>query len=329
MKGIASIAFAAAVSLRAAGPLLAQPAAESTIQASKRQWQAAAREFTSLLDQRLEKLTELQKRHAASDQEVDDWREGLALARREQALARNDPAAAREQLLALIEVRERSVTRAASLHQGDTKATSELNAARRRQANAKYQLAVADGRPEEQAAALRSIIELCEQEANRVDRLKAAGAASSTEADFANHRLAYARFRLYWEGGKMKEALAQLRIDIAVRQYLFDRLKKLYDDGYALRSEFSSARSVLLAGKVRLAVLEDKRDAARDGLREMISGLEETLRLIRIRPQFVDEIAIADLKMMIAAEQFRLALVQDMDTPLGELLDNPMYELDS
>jgi hypothetical protein len=125
-----------------------------------------------------------------------------------------------------------------------------------------------------------------------------------------------------------KDALAELKQAVEARAELFAQSQKLRGRGYVASDDVDYTLALLLRSQVRVAVLEQNPDRARQQLRDLVAALDRFGQRITA-DHYPDpdsrEAWTLGVKQAIAFDRYRLTLV---DVELGLVLDDPFVELE-
>jgi hypothetical protein len=161
---------------------------------------------------------------------------------------------------------------------------------------------------------LKLVIEICERESKRIQRLCNLGACTEADLENAQDRLAGARFLLAEVNGEAKEVIRQATLRVEIRSRKYEREKKLFTRGASSEEVVADFLVALLRSQYRLAVEEIKQDPSsknRDRLVSLTGGLVDVCgkRLeLKNRNSMVLAYEKAYVKWEIAAEGYRQAL---------------------
>jgi len=256
----------------------------------------------------------LRDRRAGSDGQVDFWKFNLAIARCDLAYLEKKNEAACEQLRIATEIRKSQLDRELRLRGTGGFSEGMVDEARRRVASAAYRLARHHEKPNEMRRQLKLVIEICEKESERIQRLCRQGACTEADLEDAQYRLASARFLLAEVNGEAKEVMRQASLMVEIRSRKYEREKKLFTSGVSSQEVMADFLVNLLRSQYRLAVEEIKQDPSRKN-RDRLVFLTESLvdvcgkRLeLKNRNPMVLAYEKAYVKWEIAAERYRQAL---------------------
>jgi hypothetical protein len=323
VKQLLELALAALLFAGRAGTTSA-PAAPPPAQEARDQFRAACVTYVQECERDLAQQLNLLRTGSTSEGQVDSARLELAAARHELALSEGRPGAAADQVRLIVAIREGERDRLATLWGPGAGSKVEVLAAQRRLANARYRLSEELDEPEEVSRHLQGIIDRSQVEARLMQAQAERGVASPGDAAVALRRLAYARYLLAKGAGNTAEAAKQLRTVVEVREQDYERARRLHTRKAAPAQYVDAARVRVLEVQLRLAVLEERADAAREHLAAIIALRQGMMRRLDESPAG-RRAAVVRLRWELAQAHSLMAQASEGQTPPAY---NPMYELD-
>jgi hypothetical protein len=314
-----------------AGGLAARPQEKGPPPATDdelRQLQAATVAIIKYWERMVAKELRLRDRGASSDHNVYITRDGLALTRHELAVLKGEHAAACEQLRAAVRVRDEDLRLMQRLSSQAAGSAFEVGLAQIRLANARCRMAKLEKHPDEVARQLQTLIGFSVEEEKRLRPLTQKGAATAVQMSITRCQGVYARYRLALEEGRLKDALANLKLAVEARSELLTLAQKEHGHGYLVTDNVDYANALLLRARVRVAVLERNPERVRGLLRELVAVSDRFLHRIGVDtfpdPDIREGWAVRT-RQAIAFDRYRLTLI---DGDLDRVLDDPLGELE-
>ncbi|NUQ63205.1 MAG: hypothetical protein HUU20_12065 [Pirellulales bacterium] len=189
----------------------------------------------------------------------------------------------------------------------------DVDAARARLANARYNACLVWGEPEAASEQLRILVAVNERELQRERALHECRAASEASLERSQGRLAYARSLLAEKEGDIEIAVEQLRIVVAMRMNELDRFQDLHRRRQIAVAEVDAAQCRVAYARHRLARAEGNSAKAIAELQTLIALHEMGLtRLTEVqRHAAVSEIDMTVGRWYAAEARLRLAMFKE------------------
>lgn len=236
-----------------------------------------ARAVIKFLEEELKKRQALHESQAASAEEVDQFRAEVTLNRCDLAQVENDPAELTRQLRIMVEIRERDLNRYQRLQSLGFGSPRQISAAQRRVAACRFLLERHAGELDVAEEHLQRVIELCQQDVDRLSRLHKQEAASILELNHARRRVVGAKYRLAIEQDVVGTMIPELRNAVELCEQECKQVEQLRERGAATWYDYYFTRVNLLNIAIILAWLEKKPDLILDHLAELVDLHEKTI----------------------------------------------------
>jgi hypothetical protein len=314
------------------------PATESIAKAAtadeENQLVTASQDLIRGYEEQLKNAETLRDRRAVSGDEVDHYKLQVARAKRFLAAQQSKPAVACEQSREIVVIRERQLDRELRLTELNASTPTELDAAKRNVAVARYWLAVDEGKSDAAIRHLRAVTEICEREHKRERARQRQGVVSENTVKMVEYHLAMARFYSAKLQEDKAEAVRQLKSVMGICDTWLEQERTLARHNIGSSESKDNVTVTLLWTERRLAAEEGKQDGVKENLRGLVTILERQLK----SDAWLNPHDKAALQWWLAFERYRLAqaaaginvefcLEWELETPKSEdSIENQIVE---
>jgi hypothetical protein len=272
---------------------------------------AAFEEHTRFWEKRVVRELSLRDHSAGSDYAVAVFQFYLAAARHDLAVLDRKPEVRFDQARLARDACERQLAVVLESRQRGAASETDVDAAKRQLAVARWRLALADANPAESARQLRLAIDICKKELDRLEGLQGKDAVPALLVDDARYRLAAARFVLARAHGTPAERAEQLRMMVAVAGLAFAREKALHKSRAASDAELDNAERTYRQAQLYQAIEAKESVRTRELLGRLAELSDKRLQCLASRAKVQEEEERAILARDLALCRFQLAMLAD------------------
>jgi hypothetical protein len=303
MKGLALLVPLALLALACQGKLLEQFAAASSPEEEGKLVVAASQNLIRAFGEELKTDETLRDRGVVSNDEVDMCKLQIARAKHYLASHQNNADVARDQSREIVEIRGRQLDRELKLSDMRATTETELDAAKRNLAVARFWLAADEGKTDAAVRELKLVVEICEREHKRELAQQRRGEIAENNVMITEYHLAMAHYYLAKLQEQKAEGVRHLKSVMGICEAWLEKERTLARLNAGSDEGMDTATIALLWAQHRLAVEEGKPDLVKELLGRLISLREKLLKSDMWR----DPQEKADMQWLLAFERFRLA----------------------
>jgi hypothetical protein len=310
MKLVVVCFFAVAVSAFGQEPAPA-PAALAVRDGAVAALRAAFEDHARFWEQRVARELSLRERGAGSDYTIAFFQFYLAMARHDLAVLDRKPEVRVDQARLARDAAARQLAVTLESRQRGAASETDIDAAKRHLAAARWRLALAEAKPVESVLQLRLLIGICKKELDRLEGLQAKDAVPELLVDDARYRLACACFLLARAQGTSAERAEQRRIMVAVARRVFLREQALHKTRAANDVLVDNAERTYVYAQLYQAIEAKESVRSREFLGRLAELTDKRLRYLTREAKVAEEEERAFLARELALWRFQLATFDD------------------